>query len=140
MRSGPRGRLGPSAKRACRRRARLASRAAGCKRRLQMLVLKRNRMLKYLRREQRPRYEAVIAGLAIRPNKNFDPTIKPKRATRAYKRSRGKAKNTAKPYGMEKHPKSLTKLRKQGFAQRRLQKARDAARKAEERSGSQAAA
>ena len=49
------------------------------KRRLQMLVLQRNRMLKYLRREQRDAYNDVITGLAIRPNKNFDPTIPPKK-------------------------------------------------------------
>ena len=71
------------------------------KRRLQLLVLQRNRMLKYLRREQREAYTSVITGLAIRPNKNFDPTIKPRRTTWVAKRgtSRRSSKLKSRPYG-----------------------------------------
>lgn len=102
------------------------------KRRLQMLVLQRNRMLKYLRREQRDAYNDVITGLAIRPNKNFDPTITPKKATRAVTKKKHRRPHKARPYGDEKRPKGKVQLRKHATRQRRLQRKRDdVAKKAE---------
>ena len=68
-----------------------------------MLVLQRNRMLKYMRRAQRERYTAVLTGLGIRPNKNFDPTIKPARSASAAKHRKKKratsGRATARVYG-----------------------------------------
>jgi len=104
------------------------------KRRLQMLVLQRNRMLKYLRREQRERYTAVIAGLSIRPNRNFDPTIKPNRSSwSAARKKKVKRKVVKKPYGLEKTAKGRTQLKRDATRQRRLQRERDAAAKEEAR-------
>ena len=140
-----------------------------------MLVLQRNRMLKYLRREQREAYTSVITGLAIRPNKNFDPTIKPRRTTWVAKRgtSRRSSKLKSRPYGEltrpsaarrerslrlgcdahhanprlslasageEKNAKGRTRLRKHAVRQRRLQRARDAAARTEQRAAATAAA
>ena len=63
-----------------------------CKRRLQMLVHKRAKMLKYLRRTELGVYEQVIAAYKIRPNPLFDPTM-PKRfpapTNRTFKGKRG---------------------------------------------------
>ena len=142
------------------------------KRRLQLLVLQRNRMLKYLRREQRERYTSVIAGLSIRPNKNFDPTIKPRKTTWTAKRgtSRRSAKAKHRPYGEptsamltrppsplarvmlmarlsslarvtgeEKNAKGRTRLRIHAVRQKRVQRARDAAARAEQRAAAAAA-
>ena len=51
------------------------------KRRIILAVAARNRMLKYLRRDNRPRYDEVVAHFGIRPNRAFDPTLprRPKR-------------------------------------------------------------
>ena len=96
------------------------------KRRLQMLVLQRNRMLKYLRREQRGPYNAVISGLGIRPNRNFDPTVKPARAQSSAKKRRHRhASKKARPYGSEKSAKGRTKLRQHAHRQRAAQRAKD---------------
>ena len=46
------------------------------KRRLVMLVHKRNRQLRYLRRKDRDAYDRVLEGLRIRPSMAFDPTLK----------------------------------------------------------------
>ena len=94
------------------------------KRRLQLLVLQRNRMLKYLRRGNRTAYTAVVEGLSIRPNKNFDPTIKPKRTKLASKRKRrsGGTAKKARAYGDEKSPKGRTRLQRHAARQRRLQR------------------
>jgi small subunit ribosomal protein S15 len=63
-----------------------------CKRRLQILVHKRNRMLKYLRRTEPAVYEDVIKAFSIRPNPVFDPSL-PKRypepTGRKFKGTRG---------------------------------------------------
>lgn len=103
------------------------------KRQLIMLVLQRNRMLKYMRREQRADYLRVIEGLGIRPTRSFDPTI----GTHAYesttkwsKRSEYTPKRRqrrAQPYGIEKTAKGRTKLRKHANRQRRLQRERERA-------------
>lgn len=101
------------------------------KRRLQMLVLQRNRKLKYMRRAHRERYTAVLTGLGIRPNKNFDPTIKPARAASAARRRKkkhgagGRAKSA--PYGSDKSAKGRTMLQQHAHRQRRLQRQREAA-------------
>lgn len=104
------------------------------KRRLIMLVLKRNRMLKYMRREDREAYTSVIEGFKIRPTRNFDPTISshahPSTTSWAAKGS-GKykpkrRKSRAKPYGLEGTAKGRAKLRRHATYQRRLQRKRDA--------------
>lgn len=103
------------------------------KRRLQMLVLQRNRMLKYMRREQRERYNAVVTGQRIRPNKNFDPTITPSRASWAAKRRRKQRRAAAvkaKSYGSEKSAKGRASLRSHAYRQTALHRARSAATKA----------
>ena len=101
------------------------------KRRLQMLVSKRNRMLKYMRREQRGAYLKVIEGLRIRPNKNFDPTIKPQKqkwAGSKKKHGRGKGRpREARVYGHAKTAKGRTRLVQHGHRQRKLQRERAAA-------------
>ena len=51
------------------------------KRRLTMLVHKRNRELRYMRRKDRETYHRVIEGLSIRPSAAFDDTLK-KRPTK----------------------------------------------------------
>ena len=111
------------------------------KRRLMMLILQRNRMLKYLRREQRSAYETVREGLSIRPNKNFDPTIKRKAAkyaTPVHKQKKKKKKGIDinspvrdRSYGTARNAKGRTRLKANAAYQRRLQRERDAALKAE---------
>lgn len=103
------------------------------KRRLQMLVYKRNRLLKYFRRADRERYEALIESLSIRPTKMFDPTLvgHPLGTKVTGWQKRGWNKHTPKrrkrravPYGSEKSAKGRVKLRKGATRQRRLAKAR----------------
>ena len=112
------------------------------KRRLQLLVLQRNRMLKYMRRRCRDRYNSVIGGLGIRPTKNFDRSLqghphgstsskKPGTPTDRYVPR--KRKKRATPYGIERTAKGRTQLRKHATRQRRLQKERDEAAKLEAR-------
>jgi small subunit ribosomal protein S15 len=106
------------------------------KRRLQLLVLQRNRMLKYLRRKDRARYQSVIDGLSIRPTKNFDPTI----STRSGWAKKGlnkyvpkKRKPRARSYGEAKSPKGRTRLERHANRQRRLQRERDEVVRTEQR-------
>lgn len=104
------------------------------KRRLQLLVLQRNRMLKYLRREQRQAYTSAIEDNNIRPNKNFDPTITPKKAVLGTGKKRRKGKHGSRekvPYGTEKTSKGRSVMRKHAARQRRLCKEREDAARAE---------
>ena len=100
------------------------------KRRLQLLVLQRNRMLKYMRRTDRPLYERVMEGLGLRPTYKFDPTVrthqyasKPRDGKPA---RRGRRRKEPTPYGSAKTAKGRTRLRKHAARQRRLQKGRAA--------------
>lgn len=105
------------------------------KRRLSILVSQRSRMLKYMRRKQRDRYLAVIAGLGIRPTKQFDPTLlSHHRGTTTSWAVKGlnkytpkKRKSRATPYGEAKSPKGRTRLVKHAVRQRRLLKKRTTA-------------
>lgn len=45
------------------------------KRFMEMYVQQRVRLLKYLRRTDRPKYQEVISELSIRPHRSFDPTL-----------------------------------------------------------------
>ena len=75
------------------------------KRQLQLVINQRNSMLKYLRREDRVKYYAVIAGLGLRLSKAFDPTVRPKMGKAAWgarstwKYVRKKRKPRALAYG-----------------------------------------
>lgn len=98
------------------------------KRRVIMLVLKRNRMLKYMRRTQRSDYHRVIESCGIRPTRNFDPTVGVDSMTKWSNKgpyTPRKRKPRAKPYGLEKTAKGRNQLRKHANRQRRLQRARD---------------
>ena len=102
------------------------------KRRLFMLVGQRNRLLKYLRRTDRARYNLTLERLGIRPNKSFDPTIvKHARPSTTNWRAKGphyvpkKRRPRASPYGEAKSPKGRTRLQAHAARQRRLQRQRD---------------
>ncbi len=105
------------------------------KRRLSMLVSQRSRMLKYMRRKQREHYLAVIAGLRIRPTKQFDPTLLSHHhgtttswaAKGLNKYTPKKRKPRATPYGEAKSPKGRSRLVKHAVRQRRLLKKRQKA-------------
>ena len=117
------------------------------KRRLQMLVLQRNRMLKYLRRSKRDRYTAVLTGLGIRPSRNFDPTIQVKKSkwagaklSRQQKRNRPGSRKTPLapiPYGQAKNAKARTKMARHAARQTRLHKERAAEAKAAAKAANQ---
>jgi small subunit ribosomal protein S15 len=102
------------------------------KRRLVMLVAQRSRMLRYLRRTNREQYDAVIAGMGIRPTKAFDDTLRGHKhgSTTSWaakglgKYTPKKRKPRAKPYGDFKTPKGQVRMRKHAVRQRRLEKAR----------------
>ncbi len=109
------------------------------KRRLQLLVLKRNRMLKYMRRADRPAYNRVLEQLGIRPTRMFDPTMGSHPmgslvtgwAKKGSNWTPKKRQKRAVPYGDEKRAKGRANLRKHAVRQRRLQKNRAAAAKAQ---------
>lgn len=104
------------------------------KRTLSILVSARNKMLKYLRRKQRDKYNMIIEGLGIRVTKAFDPTIQPHHrgsttswAAKGVKYTPKKRKKRALPYGEAKSPKGRTRLVKHAVRQRRLLKTRNRA-------------
>lgn len=68
------------------------------KREMQKFVRKRNKMLAYLRRQNRSKYEEVLAGLGIRKTAAFDPLLKKEARFKNFNKKTPKGKRKKKMY------------------------------------------